>query len=311
MAARDADGGTGSACRRRERRLRSWAEHERLSVAMALAVKLHHSANRADLPKEEVEQHYALRGQKPARAVGGRPTPLLEVAGWQEQVQRHVAERLADLAPSVQILDAPVPQVVDNVMDVFRSLDSSIAEQVIEVPILSCSTCPSRSPVLEPLKVEQLVEVPTVLSVALLQQQTVKQPVDVPVPRGRGRRRLQGSLPGQGAAASNVEQIVDTQVPGRGNSGGVGARSLQRTAVQFADLPVPGAGGGLHGFFSGSMQRTVAQNDDIPAHSDDFRSFLPAQGSHESRGAHHHADQGNLSAPRLWPSSCCGGGGDG
>ena len=75
----------------------------------------------------------------------------------------------------------------------------------------------------------------------------------------------------------------------------VGARSLQRTAVQFADFPVPGAGGGLHGFLSGSMQRTVAQNDDFPAHSDDFRSFLPAQGSHESRGAHHHADQGLLS----------------
>ena len=49
-----------------------------------------------------------------------------------------------------------LPCTVDHVMDVFRSLDSSIQEQVIEVPILSCSTCPSRSPVLEPQKVEQL-----------------------------------------------------------------------------------------------------------------------------------------------------------
>ena len=31
---------------------------------MALAQKLHHSANRTVLPKEEVEQHYAQRGQK-------------------------------------------------------------------------------------------------------------------------------------------------------------------------------------------------------------------------------------------------------
>ena len=181
---------------------------------------------------------------------------MTEVAGWQERVQWHAVEHLADLAPLVQILDAPVPQVVDNVMDVFRSLDSSIAEQVAQVPILSCSTCPSHSPVLEPQKVEQFVEVPIVLSFAFLQQQTVEQPVDVPVPR-------------------------------RGNSGGVGAHSLQRTAVQFADFPVPGA--------AGSVQRTVAQNDDIPAPSDDFHSFLPAHGSHESRGAHHHADQGLLS----------------
>ena len=64
MAARDADGGTGSARRRRERRLRSWAKHERLSVAMALAEKLHHSANRTVSPKkDDVEQHHALRGQ--------------------------------------------------------------------------------------------------------------------------------------------------------------------------------------------------------------------------------------------------------
>ena len=63
MAARvGAAGGTSSARRRRERRLRSWAKHERLSVAMALAEKLHHSANRSVLPKkEEVEQHYVPR----------------------------------------------------------------------------------------------------------------------------------------------------------------------------------------------------------------------------------------------------------
>ena len=65
------------------------------------------------------------------------------------------------------------------------------------------------------------------------------------------------SLPGQGTASSSVEQIVDTQVPGRGNSGGVGARSLQRTSVQFTDFPVPGAGGGLHGFLSGSIHRAL------------------------------------------------------
>ena len=72
MAARDdAAGGTSSTRQRRERRLRSWAKHERLSVAMALAEKLHHSAYRTVLPKKEVEQHYAPRRQKPATAGPG------------------------------------------------------------------------------------------------------------------------------------------------------------------------------------------------------------------------------------------------
>ena len=42
-----------------------------------------------------------------------------------------------------------------------------VAEQVIEVPKFSCSACFSRSPFLEPQMAEQLVEVPTVLSLAV------------------------------------------------------------------------------------------------------------------------------------------------
>ena len=114
MAARgDAAGGTSSARRRRERRLRSWAKHERLSVAMALAEKLHHSANRTVLPKKkEVEQDCALRGLKPARAgpgtqflfVGGVsvPEPVGE-AQLQARVQRHTVEQRIEHTPYVQI----------------------------------------------------------------------------------------------------------------------------------------------------------------------------------------------------------------
>ena len=44
MAARDgADGGTGSARRRRERRLRSWLRHEQQSIAAVLPMVTHHS----------------------------------------------------------------------------------------------------------------------------------------------------------------------------------------------------------------------------------------------------------------------------
>ena len=97
---------------------------------------------------------------------GVRPEVLAEPRP-QERVQRHVVEHIVDYvccAPLVQILDAPVPQMVDNLMDTFRLWDRPLAEQVIEVPEISFSSCPSRVPLHEPQKAEQLVEVPTILS---------------------------------------------------------------------------------------------------------------------------------------------------
>ena len=52
----DGERGSGAALRRRERRLRAWPRHVRTAVQLALAEKLHHSANK-------VEPHDALRGQ--------------------------------------------------------------------------------------------------------------------------------------------------------------------------------------------------------------------------------------------------------
>ena len=83
-------------------------------------------------------------------------------------------------------LDVPVPQMVENVTDtLLRILDFPIAEQVIEVPKISCSPCPSRSRVPEPQLAEQLVEVPTVLSPMRIALLIAEQIVDAPVPRGR------------------------------------------------------------------------------------------------------------------------------
>ena len=82
------------------------------------------------------------------------------------------AQRHGELAPSVQFLDLPVPQMedqfVDNLnlvdqMEALRLLDRPIAEHVIAVPMVSCSSCPSRSRVPEPQSADQLVDVPTVL----------------------------------------------------------------------------------------------------------------------------------------------------
>ena len=110
--------------------------------------------------------------------------------------------------PIVQILDLDVlaPQAVDQLMDAI-SLDSPMAEHVVEVPKI---VCPPRAGRTEPQMAEQLVEVPTVLSLSLLQQQTV----DIPVSRRRGQGGLQGSHPGQGSTVQVVEQIVDVPVRG-------------------------------------------------------------------------------------------------
>ena len=69
--------------------------------------------------------------------MGGRPEAFAEPRP-QERVQRHTVEHIVDV-PYVQILDAPLPQIVDNVMDAWRRLDRP---QVIALLKISCSSCP-------------------------------------------------------------------------------------------------------------------------------------------------------------------------
>ena len=199
MAERDeAGGGTGSARRRRERRLRSMLRHERMSVAMALAECTHHSAP---------------RGQKMARAGGGARDELHghapEDAPPQGRVLRHVVGHLP--APS---LDVPVPQMVDQPVDIltfFAMLLPAVNEQVIVVPKFIQEVTPQRLRPPEPQQlVEQLVEVPTIVSFSSLQR-IMDQTVDIPAPRGRGRRGgLQDFFPGQSSTAA---ADVDIPVP--------------------------------------------------------------------------------------------------
>ena len=166
---------TGAAMRRRQRRLRVWARHERLSIAMALATVEHHSygpiANAAPRGQmtgtsaregEVREQHYGLRAQK-RPLPGMRPAPLLEVLP-QVGLQRHTVEQRIVHTPYVQILDAPVPQKVEQLVDFFKDLDIKVPALVIEVPKISQDIIPQRSVDLVPQMVEQLVEVPTILT---------------------------------------------------------------------------------------------------------------------------------------------------
>ena len=154
----------GAARVRRERKMRSFWLHEQMAVQMAPF------ARRSTEPEDSHQdwERGTICTTRPSSGSAsdqeGRPAPLPEVAGWQERVERHVMEDLGSVCPFVQILDLPVPQTVDNVTDALRILDLQMAEQVIEVPKISCSPCPSRSLIPEPQSADQLVEVPTVLS---------------------------------------------------------------------------------------------------------------------------------------------------
>ena len=129
---------------------------------------------------------------------------------------------------------------VEALQDTLRILDFPIAEQVIEVPKISCSPCPSRSLVPDPQSAEQLVEVPTVLSPTRIALQIAEQIVSIPAPRGR----VQGFLPQQSSTATTsylerisertVEQIVDFPSSG----GGLGQGSSSSVGPADEDFPV-------------------------------------------------------------------------
>ena len=184
-----------------------------MSLAAALAAASHHSA----------QQYGAPRGQKLATRLlpGMRPARLSEVLP-QVGLQRHTVEQRFVHTLYVQILDALVPQKVEQLVDFFKDLDSHVPVQVIEVPKISQDIIPQRSVDFVPQMAEQLVEVPTLLSVAVLQQRTAVQLASIPVPRGRG----QGFLPVQRSTAISssgkriseriVEQIVNISPPGVG-----------------------------------------------------------------------------------------------
>ena len=203
----DVDSALTAARRRRERRLRQFLRHERLSVAMALSGKKHHTSRgqRKDRAGEWVRD--ALHGQVPGAPTpqpeffqpfeeepgSSRPPCLGEPREPQEKVQQCTVGQLADVVPTVQILDIPGPQGGDQVVEVLRKLDVPSVEQVTAAPMISLDPVPQRSAVRRPQNAEQLVAVPTEpgYSLAVIDVQAL------------GRR----------AAAALAEQIVDIPVP--------------------------------------------------------------------------------------------------
>ena len=193
----------GAAWRRRQRRLRMHWRHEQLTLQMLLATYEHHAAPRGQMTARSGGwERVVLHGQVPEH-----PTP-------------QVADQIVDTAPALPILDVPVPLMGEQLVDVLRFFDTlcPVAVQVIDVPKISLEDIPARRLCREPQLVEQLVEVPTVVSYSSLLHRTVEQHVDIPVLCGRGRLAgLQGSSPGQISTAPTVEQIID--IPGGGLQG--------------------------------------------------------------------------------------------
>ena len=155
---------TGAAQRRRGRRLRAAWRHEQQSIAQALAAFTHHSAQRQKTARAGEEGHEekndAPLRQKPIppqsalfspyedEPVGERPASLAEPLGPQAWVQRHTAEHIVDFvcfAPTVPLLDAPVPHSGDQLVDAIKHFDISVPEQVIEVSAQDILPTPSSS----------------------------------------------------------------------------------------------------------------------------------------------------------------------
>ena len=120
---------TRSARRRQQQCLRPkgataplMAEHERMTVAMALAEKLHHSAQRPDMARAGVWGHelnytatirdpptpqpelFSLYDEEPG---GSRPDRMPTLSGPQEQVLRHTVDQIVVAVSALPTFDVP------------------------------------------------------------------------------------------------------------------------------------------------------------------------------------------------------------
>ena len=96
-------------------------------------------------------------------SAGWRPPCLGEPPVPQARVQRHTTEQMIESFVPAPILDldAPVQQMVEQLVGVLKIFDNSLAEQVIEAPKITLQDrVPPRAALCLPQLVEQLVEVP-------------------------------------------------------------------------------------------------------------------------------------------------------
>ena len=89
------DAGSGSARRRRERRLLSWLRHERMTVRMELTAALHHSAFKG----AGFETHDAPRSQKTVNSK--RDAELFSL--FEEEIGGTRPDRLSNVRPQERV----------------------------------------------------------------------------------------------------------------------------------------------------------------------------------------------------------------
>ena len=119
-------------------------------------------------PQAAGTQYFAMDVDEVPAASGSRPDRLAPVSGPQERVQRHFMEQLVEPVRGVPVLNAPVPQMVDQLVDVLKIFDRGSTEQVVEVPKVTLQqVVPHRAALRVPQLAEQLVDVPVPESVIL------------------------------------------------------------------------------------------------------------------------------------------------
>ena len=166
---------------------------------------------RVELHGDDPEDPHSPGGRRPVLCHGRGCGACCWVAG---SAAHRGAERRTCVC-GVPVLDAPVPQMVQHVVDVLKIFDRGPPEQVIEVPKVSLQdVVPLRAALCEPQLAEQLVEEPL----------------------GGGKHGLCSSSPppGQGgmqilAAATVAEAVVD--VPA------IISDMLQQFFVEFVKVP--------------------------------------------------------------------------
>ena len=147
------------AWRRRERRFRSWLRHERMTVAMALAEKLHHSAQRPMMARVGArDELYGKRSGNPSPPLPHSHTHTHSPAGALQPLRRRDRRWAARVGhgPCAAVADRCVPRRADPRCS--GAADGGpagggvpaprffpILEQVIEVPKISSSSRRCRS----------------------------------------------------------------------------------------------------------------------------------------------------------------------
>ena len=235
--------GSGSAKRRRERRLRSWWRHERMSIAAALAEALHHSSGAPKYDKRVVEeaQHGAVRGQTTATRAGGPATQYFTFGDEGERLFWPQDRDLRRIPGHVEepSLDVPALQMVEEVDDVPLAL-SALQEQAI---VLATPEVPMASSVVravQPMGVELSLKLPGLDNV-WFEDWTFHEYLEQVIPPDNPREFL---IPADQRAQRSLPVLLRALLD---------ALASGRLGEQVVDVPVRDRGPRASG--SGSMER--------------------------------------------------------